>query len=401
MSSAQTITSDARYSMPTFARYPVSFVSGSGVRLIDEEGREYLDMLSGIGVNALGHSNPELAAIYAEQAATLIHISNLYHNPLRVELEKKLVELSAQDMQVFLSNSGAEANECAIKLTRRYASKKGREGKILSLKRSFHGRTLATAAATGNQEKAELYAPVMPGFEHLAANDYEALQTAFEEPVIAFMAEVILGEAGVYELEEAYLKRAAELCKEQGALFIIDEVQTGIARTGSFFAHQAFGLSPDIFTLGKALGNGFPIAATLAKQEVAAAFEPGDHGTTMGGNPLGAAVALKLLNLVEEHELCGQAHMKGDYLRAQLQTLEQVSEIRGRGLMRGISFKPELGINCKELAADLLVKEQILVNAPNESDLRVLPPFIITNSEIDEFIAALKSLLSERNSHDQ
>lgn len=393
MATATSIERDARYSMPTFARYPLSFVSGSGAILRDEEGIEYLDLLAGIAVNSLGHAHPELAKVYAEQGAKLVHISNLYHNPERIDLEEKLVSASGQDMKVFLSNSGAEANECAIKLARRWADKQGRSGDIVTLKRSFHGRTLATTAATGNALKAALYEPVMPGFKHIEANNIAELEAAFNEPVIAFMAELILGEAGVYELDQDFLKRALELCKEKGALLIIDEVQTGIARTGSLYAHKLFDIEPDIFTLGKALGNGFPIAATLAKKEIASAFEPGDHGTTMGGNPLGSAIALRVLELMDELDLCARAEALGTFLVTQLAELEGIANIRGKGLMRGFSLAPELGISSKELANQLMTEHHILVNAPNDKDIRLLPPLIVSETEITRFIEALKTCI--------
>lgn len=396
--SAQEIQRDKEALMPTFARYQVCFERGKGAYLYTPEGEAYLDLLSGIGVNSLGHCPKSLNQIYANQGSKLVHTSNLYVTMNRAPLAEKLIELSGLNAQVFFSNSGAEANECAIKLARRFGVKNNQEATtILSLKSSFHGRTLATAAATGDAKKAELYPPVMPGFKYIERNNIQELEAAFEAgDILACLFEPIQGEAGVFELDEEYLKKAQELCNKHSALFILDEVQTGMFRTCKPFAFQHYGLKPDIVTVAKALGNGFPIAATLAKKELAANFDVGDHGTTMGGSEIGCAIALKVCEELSNPELLSQASENAKYLREELVKISAVSEVRGRGYMFGIGLdkKALKERKAQDIARILLEKHKILINAPRDESLRLLPPLICTKQDFDKLLKALKAELS-------
>lgn len=379
--------------MQTYARKPVMFVRGSGMRLYDDAGREYLDFVSGIGAVNLGHAHPAVAAAIAEQAEKLVHVSNLFYVEHRAELACDVVRLLGGGMRVFFANSGAEANEGAIKLARRWAGET-RPGAhvVVTTHHSFHGRTLATLAATGQPSKQEAFAPLPTGFVHVPLNDIEALDDAIDESVAAVLLEVIQGEGGVWQATAEYLAAAERLCRERGVLLMLDEVQTGFFRTGPAFAHQAFGLSPDVVTLAKAMANGLPIGAVVAREEVAAAFRTGDHGSTFGGGPVVCAAGRATISALEHERLGENASESGSYLRAGLAALgEHVVDVRGAGLMCGCSLaRPE----AVEVAGRLL-ERGVIVNHIGTDILRFLPPLVCSKSEIDTLLSTLSDVLEE------
>ena len=387
---------DERCVMHTYARKPVMFVSGQGMRLMSDEGREYLDFVSGIGAVNLGHAHPAVAEAIARQASRLVHVSNLFYVEHRAELACDVVALAGGARRVFFANSGAEATEAAIKLARRWAREHKPEAfQVVTTLRSFHGRTLAALAATGQPSKQEAFAPLPQGFVHVPFGDVEALDAALDETVAAFMLEVVQGEGGVWPATRDYLEAAARLCRERGVLLVIDEVQTGFFRTGPAFAYQAFGLDPDIFTLAKAMANGLPIGAVVAKNEVSEAFKPGDHGSTFGGGPLVCAGARATLAALTDEDLGARAVVAGQYLRAGLADIESrngaLYDVRGAGLMVGCTLaRPQAA----EVAARLL-EAGIVVNSIGEEHLRLLPPLVCGTSEIDTLLSALADVLEE------
>src|SRR5579862_8044506 len=330
-------TVDRRALMHTYAEPPVTFVRGEGSWLWDTEGRRYLDFLSGLAVTSLGHAHPDVAAALAEQASTLVHVSNLFGNTVGPEVAVTLDRLVGGGIeraggQVFFTNSGAEANECALKLARKWAGP-GRHV-VVSTWDAFHGRTLATLHATGQPEKHAPFAPLPEGFEHVPYDDLAALDSACDPArVAAVLIEPIQGEAGVIAPSSDYLTGVRELCTERGILLMVDEIQTGLGRTGQWFAFQHTGIEPDVVTMAKALGNGVPIGACWARAEVAAAFSPGDHGSTFGGQPLAAAAARATLAVMEAEDVPARAAERGRYLADQLRALPGVSSVRGQGLL--------------------------------------------------------------------
>jgi len=382
---------DKKYYMNTFGdRTPVCFERGEGVYLYSTDGKKYADFMGGIAVNVLGHCHPVLKKALHEQVDKLLHTSSLYYIENQALLAKKLVEVSCADM-VFFANSGAEANEGAIKLARMnfYTKGEGNKNEIITLVNSFHGRTLATVAATGQEKYQQPYKPLTPKFIHVPANDTTALKNAVTDNTCAIMLEVIQGESGVHPLTKEYLQLARELCDDNGLLLIYDEVQTGIGRTGSLFGYEYFGIEPDIFTLAKALGGGVPIGAICAKQS-ACAFEPGNHGTTFGGNPLACRAGLAVFEAIEGENLVQNSKTMGEYFTSKLNSLhtDKIIEIRGRGLMIGI----ELSVNATEINKKLF-GNGYLCGVVGTSILRVLPPLIITKSDIDTFVEVLGGLL--------
>lgn len=390
------INTDSKYYMNTFgARTPVCFEYGKGMKLYDTQGREYTDMLAGIAVNALGHSHPAVVEAVRSQAGKLIHCSSLYYIESQAKLAKVLALNSCCD-RVFFANSGAEANEGAIKLARIYFKKKGFAEKygIITLKKSFHGRTLTTVAATGQEKYQKPYAPLIPGFKHVALNDLEALKAAIDENTCAVMIEPVQGESGVYPADAEYIRAVRRLCDEQGLLLIFDEIQTGVGRTGKLFAYQHFDVEPDIFTLAKALAGGIPIGALCAKEKVASAFEPGDHGSTFGGNPLACTAGLAVMKTVLDEDLPGHAREMGDYFKKQLEKLAEkqtvISEVRGLGLMLGVQLRAEKAVEVK----NRLFEKGFLVGSIGTNIVRLLPPLIIEKKDIDAFTEAFGSVLS-------
>ncbi len=384
--------------MNTYGRLPVSFVKGDGCYLYDEQGRRYLDALTGIAVCGLGHSHPAVAKAISEQASTLMHTSNLYGIPNQEALADKLCELSAMD-RVFFSNSGAEANEAAIKIARRYGhtSKNIELPTIIVANKSFHGRTLSTLSATGNAKVHAGFEPLVPGFIHVDYNDMDAIREVADsnDNIVAVMVEPIQGEGGLVTPSDSYLKEIRSFCDENDYLMILDEIQTGICRTGKWFAGQHSDIIPDVMTLAKGLGNGFPIGACLAKGVAAEILIPGTHGSTFGGNPLACAAALATLHTLQEENLEQRAAELGDYFQQGFKTtlaalIEQnkILDIRGKGLMIGI----ELDRPCTELVKKALDKK-LLINVTADSVVRLLPALITTDAQADEIIAIVSELI--------
>jgi acetylornithine/N-succinyldiaminopimelate aminotransferase len=386
----------AKYLMQTYTRQPISIVRGRGSKVYDLEGREYLDFVGGIAVNVLGHGHPDLVQAIQRQAAQLIHTSNLYYTEPQVQLAKTLVEHSFAD-RVFFCNSGAEANEAAIKLARRYAH--GKYGadrfEIITMKNSFHGRTLATITATGQDKVQKGFEPLMPGFGYAFFNDFATIEALANERTAGIMLEPVQGEGGVYVADRDYLKRLREFCTKRDILLIFDEVQTGMGRTGTLFAYEQLGVTPDIMTLAKGLAGGVPIGACLAKESVASAFIPGVHASTFGGNPLACAAALAVCRVLLEGSVLDQAKRMGEYLAKSLADCKDryrvVREVRGIGLLQGM----ELTIDAKAVVADCLARG-VLINAAGEHVLRFVPPLIITQREIDKLLEALTASFTRR-----
>jgi acetylornithine/N-succinyldiaminopimelate aminotransferase len=366
-----------QYLMHTGRRLPVTFVRGEGCLLYDEQGSEYLDLVSGIAVNLLGHAHPDIARALTGQARTLIHTSNLYFTRPQVELARRLVELSFPS-RVFLCNSGAEANEAAIKIARKWGTK-NRDGafEIITAVGSFHGRTLATVTAGGQHKYSDPFKPLPDGFVHVAYNDLDAIKAATTEATVAVMLEPVMGEIGIIPAAKGYLEGVRKWCDEKGLLLILDEVQTGLGRTGRWFAYQHHGITPDVMTLAKGLGGGVPIGACLASPK-ADVFEPGDHGSTFGGNPLSCTVALSVLAVIERDGLVGHAAEMGDLLNGVLQGLG-AKEVRGLGLMQAAEFAEP---HAKAFQNSCL-EAGLIINAVDENSIRLVPPLIITAEEID------------------
>ena len=366
-----------RYLMQTGRRLPVTFVRGRGCVLYDDAGREYLDLVAGIAVNLLGHAHPDVVAAITRQSAELIHTSNLYFTQPQVELARRLVELSFPS-RVFFCNSGAEANESAIKLARKWGTR-NRDGafEIITTTGSFHGRTLATVTAGGQHKYSDPFKPLPDGFVHVPYNDTKAIEEATTDKTVAVMLEPVMGEIGVIPAAPGYLRRIREWCDAKNLLLILDEVQTGLGRTGRWFAHQHAGITPDVMTLAKGLGGGMPIGACLANQR-ADVFEPGDHGSTFGGNPLACAVAATVLHVIERDGLVGHAAEMGDLLGASLRDLGAKST-RGAGLMQAFEFEDP---RAKAFQQSCL-EAGLVVNAVDDHSIRLVPPLIVTAKEID------------------
>jgi predicted acetylornithine/succinylornithine family transaminase len=374
--------------MNTYPPQTVTFVRGEGTYLFDDAGRRYLDFLSGIAVCALGHAHPEVADAVCEQARTLVHVSNLFGTEPQREVSATLDRLLGGGGKVFFCNSGAEANECAIKLARKHGGY-GRHG-VVSAYGSFHGRTLVTLAATGQPQKHEPFAPMPEGFRHVAWGDIAALEQAIDPSVAAILLEPVQGEGGVNPATPEYFQAVRALCDERGLLFIVDEVQTGLGRTGRWFGFEHFGVRPDVVTMAKALGNGVPIGACWAREEVADAFVPGDHATTFGGQPLATAAARATLRVMEAENVPARAAAAGAYLTNALTALPQVDGVRGLGLLLGAALTTP---TAKEAAAKCL-QEGLVLNAVNDATLRLAPPLLVTEDEIDDAVAILGKVLA-------
>jgi acetylornithine aminotransferase len=379
---------------PTYARFPVTMVRGEGSRLWDDQGKEYLDFMTGIAVVGLGHNHPKVKAKVAAQLDQLWHTSNLFHHPNHEELGSLLTRVSGLD-RVFFANSGAEANEGAIKLARRYQQKiKGTSRyEVITFRQSFHGRTLATLTATGQDKVKDGFGPLPQGFVTVPYNDVEALRGAIGPNTGAVMLELVQGEGGVNPADPAFVKAAAELCREHGLLLIVDEIQTGIGRTGRWFAFQHYGIEPDIVTVAKGLGNGLPIGAVLGRAELTDAFAAGTHGTTFGGNPVATAAAIAVLETIEEEGILQQAAETGawmlDALRRNLAGNAFVRDVRGLGMI--------LGIECAEPVADLVsaAREQgLLVISAGPNVIRLLPSLNISRADAERGVNVLTSLLA-------
>ncbi len=397
MNSAQWIEKSDRYIMKTYGRYPIVPVRGEGCQLWDADGKRYLDFLAGVAVNNLGHCHPKVVQAIQAQAATLIHCSNYYQIPQQIELAELLCNHSFAD-SAFFCNSGAEANEAAIKLARKYSrdvtGRPERYG-IITAADSFHGRTMATVSATGQEKVQRFFDPLLHGFSHVPFNDIDAMAAAITAETCAVMLEPIQGEGGVNIPAPDYLAKVRELCNHHNLLLILDEVQVGMGRTGKLFAHEHFGITPDIMTLAKALAGGAPIGTMLAREEIAVAFVPGTHGSTFGGNPLVCAAALATVRTMLEDGILNRAEEMGDYLLGELETLHKkypalVTEVRGIGLMIGMGLTIPGGDIVKrghELG--------LLLNVTHDTVLRFVPPLIVTKAEVDEMITLLGGIFAE------
>ena len=384
-----------KHVMKTYARQPVKIVKGKGCLLYDDTGKEYLDMVAGIAVCNLGHANPEVAAALKEQADRLFHCSNLYTIPQQ-ELVASILSEHSFPAEVFFCNSGAEANEGAIKLVRKYCNTKtGKGPRIITAQESFHGRTLATLAATGQTKYRAGFDPIPEGFLTVPFGDFEALKASITPEVGGIMLEPIQGEGGVNIPVPGYFAQVRELCDREGILLVLDEVQTGMARTGRLFAHEHECITPDIMTLAKALGNGFPVGAVVAKPDIAQVLVPGTHASTFGGNPLAMAASLSTLSIMLRDNIATQALEKGIYLMGKLQGLKKdhptLKTVRGRGLMVGaefdadISFMPAEGLN-----------HGIMLNVIQGRILRLVPPLVISTAEIDQALEIIQGILKEK-----
>ena len=395
MQKQQVVELDKKYFMPVFSRYQLVLSHGEGPYVFDTDGKKYIDFLAGIAVNVLGHGHPALVKAVCQQAGKLIHCSNLYYTEPQVQLIEKLAELSGMD-KVFIANSGAEANEGAMKLARKYGKMISKDKfEIVTAEHSFHGRTLATLTATGQPKYQEGYEPLPGGFRYVAFNDKEALKAVVSAKTCAVMIEPVQGEGGIHVPVDGYLEYARELCDQYGALLIFDEIQSGMGRTGNFLAGQTYGVKPDIITLAKGLAGGVPIGAFLASEKVAAAFAPGDHGSTFGGNPLACAAALAVLTTIEQEDLMKNAAELGDYLidkckSLQLKYPKLIKTVRGKGLMVGI----ELTRPGREVV-DLCMDRGAIINCTAGNVLRFVPPLNIGRKHVDEVVAIVDAVLEK------
>ncbi|MCZ6501143.1 MAG: aspartate aminotransferase family protein [Gammaproteobacteria bacterium] len=382
--------------MHTYGRQDIAFVKGEGAWLIDEQGNRYLDALSGLGVVVLGHANPDVAKTLADQGAQLLHTSNLYRIPAQEKLAAVLAEVSGMD-NMFFGNSGAEANECAIKIARLYGKHRGIEDPtIIVTDASFHGRTLATLTATGSRKVHAGFEPLVNGFVRVPFDDVDAVKqiAAHSNNIVAVMVEPIQGEAGIRVPDDDYLKNLRAICDDHEWFLILDEVQSGNARTGTYFCYQQSGILPDLVTTAKGLANGVPIGVCLAKGEAADIFKPGNHGSTFGGNPLACSVGLTVVNEIKNNNIADRARELGDRMqenfRNRLGGRNNVKDIRGKGLMLGI----ELDSNCTELVGKALSRG-LLINVTSENVIRLLPPLIISDEEADQICDIICSLVEE------
>jgi predicted acetylornithine/succinylornithine family transaminase len=390
----QLVALDAEHVMQTYARLPVAFVRGEGTRLYDTAGAEYLDFLGGLAVTSLGHAHPVVADAIADQARTLLHISNLYYNAVQPELGARIDGLLGGGGRVFFANSGAEANEAAIKLARRYGQSNGGPERyhVVSAYGSFHGRTLTTLAATGQPEKQERFQPLPPGFRQVLFADIDVLAQSIDDRVCAVMLEPIQGEGGVRPAPPGYLEAVRALCDERELVLIVDEVQTGLGRTGRWFGFEhCEGVRPDIVTMAKALGNGMPIAACWARDDVAAAFAPGDHATTFGGQPLAARAALAVLDVMVAEDVPARAARAGTRLRKLLGAVPGVVVVRGEGLL--LAAELDDGIDAKQVAGSCLTAG-LVVNAVTPTAIRFAPSLLVTDDELAAAVAIFTEVLA-------
>ena len=379
----------------TYQRFPVAFEKGRGCKLWDTDGRFYTDFVAGIAVCNLGHAHPRISEALSQQAQTLLHVSNLYYTLPQIDLAAWLVDNSFAD-RVFFGNSGAEANEAAIKLARKYFKGRGEENRfrIVTMERSFHGRTFATLSATGQEKVRKGFDPVLDGFDFVPFNDAEALRAKIGPATCAVMLEPIQGEGGVRCPDEKYLQTVKKICDETGTLLIFDEIQTGMGRTGKLFAYKHFGIEPDIMTLAKALANGLPIGAMLARESIAAAFGPGSHASTFGGTPIVTAAALQVCKILVEEQVIENGKSAGSYFKEKLLELKSrhaiIEDVRGMGLLLGMKIKIDGAPIVKQC-----MQNGFLINCIQERILRFIPPLIISREEIDQLIESLDRILTD------
>ena len=392
---------EAALLLPTYDRYQVLLRKGKGVYVYDASGRKYLDFLSGIGVNALGYGHPAITKVMARQAELLVHSSNLFFHEYQGELAERLTRLSGMD-RAFFCNSGTEAWECALKLARAYARSRRSNGtkpawRVLAMENSFHGRTFGSLATTGQAKYRDPFMPLMPGVEFVRYNDVDDLRKKFDSSVCAIGLEVVQGEGGIRFMDKQFLQAARSLANKHRALLVIDEIQSGLGRTGKMFAYQHYGVFPDIVTIAKPLAAGLPLGAVLTREAVSRSFHPGMHGTTFGGGPLACAVAIAFLQTLEREKLVAHAGKMGNYLREQLQQLQKrqpaITDVRVLGLMVGVE------LNSGELAkaaVKKMMERGVIINRTHETVLRFLPPYVIGKAHVDEVIEKLDSVLEEQ-----
>ncbi|MGF2716103.1 acetylornithine transaminase [Bacillus cereus] len=375
----------------TYGRRTIEFVKGNGTTVIDKNGTQYLDFTSGIGVCNLGHCHPTVVKAVENQIGNIWHISNLFTNSLQEEVASLLTEDTALDY-VFFCNSGAEANEAALKLARKHTGK----SLVVTCKQSFHGRTFGTMSASGQDKVKEGFGPLLPSFLHTPFNDIQALEEVMNEEVAAVMVEVVQGEGGVILADPSFLKKIEKLCNEYNALFIIDEIQTGIGRTGTLFAYEQMGIGPDIVTIAKALGNGIPVGAMIGRKELGSSFTAGSHGSTFGGNYIAMTAAKEVLQCIKEQSFFKEVQEKGEYvlkkLQEELRHVECVQNIRGKGLMIGIECKHEVANFIEQLE-----KAGLLVLQAGPNVIRLLPPLIVTNEELEQAVYMIKEVVCTKN----
>jgi acetylornithine aminotransferase len=387
--------------MDAYSRQEISFSSGSGIRLWDNDGVEYIDAISGVAVTSLGHSHPEISAAIAEQASQLMHTSNLFKIDWQERLGEKLCSISEME-RAFFCNSGAEANEAALKLARLHANTNNvSDPVVVVMEGSFHGRTLATLSATGNPAVHSGFSPLVPGFMHIPFNDIESIDRLADQVpnIVAVLVEPVQGEGGVKAASQEFMQTIQHLCHEKNWLFMVDEVQTGMGRTGAWFGHQNVDVEPDVITLAKALGNGFPIGACLARGNAAKLISPGKHASTFGGNPLACRVGCSVVDIMERDKAPDNALIQGKRLlqglKAELGHHPEVIAIRGEGLMIGI----ELSYPCESLVQRALTEHKILINVTRKNIIRLLPPLICNENETDEIVARVSDLVRTTNRH--
>lgn len=379
------------YLMHTYGRFPAALDHGKGATLWDIDGKKYIDLTSGIGVSSLGHDNEALVSALNEQAHKLLHASNLYLTEPMVQVAKELVTSCGMG-KIFFSNSGAEANEGMIKLARKYSYDKYGEGrnKIITLKQSFHGRTVTTLKATGQEKFHQYFYPFTEGFDYAAANDIEELKDKADDSVCAVMIELIQGEGGVLPLDKEYVQQAAEFCRAKDILFLIDEVQTGIGRTGSLFCYEQYGVKPDVVSMAKGLGGGVPVGAVMASEICADVLGAGTHGTTFGGNPFCCAAARTVLSVVNKPEFLKEVQRKGEYLKNAILAIgsDKIKTVRGMGLMLGIVVDKE----SRAGMVNRLLEKGVLALTAGEETIRLLPPLVISYEEMDSAVAVMKEV---------
>lgn len=374
--------------MQTYKRWPVHFVSGEGCKLVDAEGREYLDLIAGLAVMSVGHSHPRVVQAIVEQTQKLIHVSNLYVTGPQVELSERLAALTG-GYETFLCNSGAEAIECTLKLVRRFGG--SQRTRVIAAEGGFHGRTMGALTVTGQPAKQQPFRPLLPGVSHVPYDDVSALEEAMDEDVAAVLLEPIQGEAGVVVPADDYFPMVRKICDEAGALLVVDEIQTGLGRTGRWFGFEHFGVQPDVICLAKALAGGLPIGACLAKPEVAA-FQPGDHASTFGGGPVVCAAALAVLDVMDDEDLPARAAAGGKrFAEGLVQIFGEAAEVRGRGLLLGAEFETEVAHELTERA----LAKGVVVNNATAHVLRLAPPLIIGDEEIDRGLNVIKEVWDE------
>ena len=388
MTFEQVKSQDQAYILHTYGRVDAALVKGRNARAWDVDGKEYIDFTAGIGVNALGYCDPEWSAAVAEQAGKIQHMCNYYYCPENTALAQELSQASGM-AKAFFCNSGAEANECAVKIARKYGEKRGAY-RIVTLENSFHGRTLTTLAATGQEGFHREFLPLTEGFLYAQAGDLEGIQALLDGSVCAVMLEMVQGEGGVIPMDEGFVKGLAQLCREKDVLLLIDEVQTGIGRTGRFFAYQGYGVQPDVVTCAKGIAGGLPMGACLVSERLGDILQPGQNGSTFGGNPIASAAARVVVRRVSEPDFLQSVSEKGAYFREKLEAMPQVEYVRGRGLMLGVKLK-------EKDAHDVLVqcaKAGLLILTAKEL-VRFLPPLTITQEDIDQGLAIFQQVLAQ------